>query len=262
MVGIDRDILQPASVASPRSLSTRRPPVGAPTEIDLIHANLPAHVDTASAQLPQSYEAAKRALAECERIDECKGWSDKMAALASYARQVEDETLLKTAMRIHGRALRRVGELLKEFDGRPQNAVKQSRDTPTLISRREAAEQAGLSRDQQVAAVRIANVPAKVFEAAIESDSPPTITKLAEAGRKAREALGFDYLQGRDPQKFYAATHTLGALQRFAEKCAEHPPEFVAGGVGTHEVTEARKLVMDVDAWLNSFFARLEAGEP
>lgn len=230
----------------------------APREIDLIHANLPAHVDIANARLPQAYESAKHALAECERLDECKEWSDRMAALASYARQVEDDTLLKTAMRIHGRALRRVGDLLKEFDGRPQNAMKQSRDAPTLISRREAAEQAGLSRDQQVTAVRIANVPAEEFEAAIESDKPPTVTALAEAGRKAREAVGFDYLQGRDPRKFYAATHTLGAMRLLAEKCAEYEPVFVAEGVGSNEVEHARNLAARLKAWLDGFAANIK----
>jgi hypothetical protein len=234
--------------------------VGAPTEIDLIHANLPAHVDTASARLPQSYEAAKRALAECERLDECKEWSDKMAALASYARQVEDETLLKTAMRIHGRALRRVGELLKavaigrEQGGRPpQNGG----GVPT-VSQRAAAVAVGLSKDQQVAAVRVANIPAEEFEAAIESDSPPTVTKLAEAGTKLRNPLGFDYLEGRDPQKFNAAIHTLGAMKLLAAKCSEHAPEFVAEGVGAREAQHARELVAGINGWLDRFAASIK----
>jgi hypothetical protein len=38
-----------------------------------------------------------------------------MAALASYAKQSEDETLMKLAMRIRARAVRRCGELLKTF---------------------------------------------------------------------------------------------------------------------------------------------------
>ena len=238
--------------------------MGAPTEIDLIHANLPAHVDMANARLPQTYEAAKKALAECERLDECRTWANKMAALASYARQVEDDTLLKTAMRIHGRALRRVGELLEEFDGRGGDRSKNG-GAPTFApapSRRAVAEAAGLSRDQQVTAVRVANVPAEEFEAAIESDNPPTVTKLAEAGTKPRNPLGFDYLQGRDPRKFNAAIHTLGAMRLLAEKCAEHTPAFVAGGVDASEVREARKLAADIDAWLISFFGKLGTDEP
>lgn len=43
----------------------------------------------------------------------------------------------------------------------------------------EAAE-AGLSEHQAKTAVRVANVPADEFEKAIESDSPPTVTRLAD----------------------------------------------------------------------------------
>jgi hypothetical protein len=233
--------------------------VGAPTEIDLIHANLPAHVDAANARLPQSYEAAKQALAECERLDECKEWSDKMAALASYARQVEDETLLKTAMRIHGRALRRVGELLKtvavgrEHGGRPP---QQNGAVDGTVSQRAAAAAVGMSKRQQVTAVRVANVPAEEFEAAIESDNPPTVTTLAEAGKKPRELP--DLLRGRDPQKFYAATHTLGAMKLLAGECAKHAPPFAAGGLGADEVQYARELAGGIQTWLTSFLASIE----
>jgi hypothetical protein len=75
----------------------------------------PGLPSVASAKLPKSYERAKIALAECYRVDECKSWVDKAMALASYARQVRDDSLYKTAGRIHGRALRRVGELQKQW---------------------------------------------------------------------------------------------------------------------------------------------------
>jgi hypothetical protein len=45
-------------------------------------------------------------------VDECVSWADKAMALASYARQVDDETLRKLADRIKARAIRRVGEFL------------------------------------------------------------------------------------------------------------------------------------------------------
>jgi len=66
------------------------------------------------ANLPRTYEAARAALAECQNIDECRDWADKAAALASYAKQAEDETLLRMAARIKARATRRAGELLKQ----------------------------------------------------------------------------------------------------------------------------------------------------
>jgi hypothetical protein len=41
-----------------------------------------------------------------------------------------------------------------------------------LTSRRPAARDAGLSREQKVTALRIANVPEAEFEAAVEGDNP------------------------------------------------------------------------------------------
>jgi len=42
--------------------------------------------DINGARLPVVYEEAKRALAECSRLDECQQWADKAEAIASYAR--------------------------------------------------------------------------------------------------------------------------------------------------------------------------------
>src|SRR4029077_1414514 len=63
--------------------------------------------DSSAARLPATYEEARAAIAECERIDECKGWSDRAAALASYARQAKDDSLRVMAVRIQARAERR-----------------------------------------------------------------------------------------------------------------------------------------------------------
>ncbi len=53
-----------------------------------------------------------------------------------------------------------------------------------LPSATAAARAAGMSRDQQKAAQRVARIPVKDFEAAVESDNPPTVTDLAERGTK------------------------------------------------------------------------------
>lgn len=72
--------------------------------------------------------------------------------------------------RIQARAIRRAGELLNTLDGRPQNAAKQSDGTGTLFSRKEAGSEAGMSKRQQVTAVRVANVPQPDFDAAVEAE--------------------------------------------------------------------------------------------
>lgn len=81
-------------------------------------------IPIASARLPATYEAAKTALAECSRLDECQSWAGKAEALASYARQAKDEQLRKMADRIQARAIRRCGELLKQVE--PQQGANQN----------------------------------------------------------------------------------------------------------------------------------------
>lgn len=83
------------------------------------HAAL-ARIPIGRADLPERYQAATQALAECTRIDECKDWADKAQALASYARQAQDDTLEKHALRIRARAIRRAGELLRTFQTGPK----------------------------------------------------------------------------------------------------------------------------------------------
>ncbi len=151
----------------------------------------------ADGRFPEAYVTAKNSLAECSKIDECKDWADKAEALASYAKQSSDDGLRKMATRIQARAIRRCGELLREFDAKGKRTdLELSGGAPTKLSQREAAEGAGLSKDQQVAAVRVANVNGEVFEAAVEGENPPSVTALAEQGTK-KQLID---LQGRDPE--------------------------------------------------------------
>lgn len=152
---------------------------------------------TVTATLPEKYTAVTKALAECVRIDECKDWSDKSAALASYARQAKDKALFRMTKRIQARAMRHIGVLLKEVSpARNQHDVGACGDAPT--SRTDAARRAGLSRDQKVTALRVASVPEAEFERQVESETPPTVTALAEHGRH-HDGVGdgIDHQQGR-----------------------------------------------------------------
>lgn len=135
------------------------------------------------ARLPATYRAARTALEECVRVDECKQWQKKAEALASYAKQAEDDELFQMATRIKARAVRRCGELLKEIEAGTNQHTKPAyagADT----SRSAAARDAGLSERQKVTALRVASVPDDEFNGLVESDDPPTITDLAERGKK------------------------------------------------------------------------------
>jgi hypothetical protein len=148
-------------------------------------------VDDQHARLPAAYESAKLALANCADIDECKDWADKAAAMASYAKQADDETLLNFSKRIKARAIRRVGELYNEIEPQPGTRTDlepREGDLPRL-TRDSVATAAGLSEHQRKTAARVANVPAEEFEAAVESDNPPTIEDLAERGTKKKTVI-------------------------------------------------------------------------
>ncbi len=120
--------------------------------------------------MPQNYIAAKMALATCERVDECQNFANKAAALASYARQSRDDSLVIMAQRIQARAIRKCGELLKLVP---------------VGQRMATAEMAGVSRLQRNQAVSIAQIPTRQFEKLVESESPPRIYELATIGRKS-----------------------------------------------------------------------------
>lgn len=63
------------------------------------------------------------------------------------------------------RAIKRSGELLKEFEpahGANQNIT--ATGGPKVVTRKDAAEAAGMSERQAKTAVRVANVPAEDFE--------------------------------------------------------------------------------------------------
>jgi len=133
-------------------------------------------------QLPALYRNSVAALRECARIDECATLGSQAEVIAAYAKMARDDELLRLALRIRVRALRRAGELLAQIPdtnrGRPKILEG---DHPNLTRDRAAAE-GGLSPWQRKTALRIAEVPTDAFESAVESDHPATITMLAERG--------------------------------------------------------------------------------
>jgi hypothetical protein len=181
---------------------------------DLIAMSIMEHLPPG--HLPEAYENAKVALSRCAKVDECKSWADKAEALASYAKQANDNTLRQLADRIQARAIRREGELLEEIEAAKTGPKpKNSGEAPLPNSGRfAAAERAGLSRDQAKTALRVAKIPEAEFEEAIESESPPTVTELAERGTKRKPLVD---LGDRTREQFQAATGLIGAVRRFRE---------------------------------------------
>jgi hypothetical protein len=136
-----------------------------------------------NASPPTRYEAAKLALAECLRVDECKDWVDKAATLQYWAQQRDDKELIDYAKRIHARAVRRCGELLKEIAPDDNGGGRRWRKRELTPSRTQAAADAGLSVHQKREALRVANVPCKDFEKAVDEDKQ-SARQIAKRGRR------------------------------------------------------------------------------
>ena len=58
-----------------------------------------------------------------------------------------------------------------------------------MLSQKEAAQRANLSKRKKDTFLRVANVPEKDFETKVESNSPPTITVLARLGIRSRASV-------------------------------------------------------------------------
>ncbi|HWG75552.1 MAG TPA: hypothetical protein VN660_02030 [Steroidobacteraceae bacterium] len=219
---------------------------------------LPALPTGTDARLPDTYESAQRAIAQCDRIDECKSWADKSAALASYARQARDDTMRLMALRIQQRATRRMGELLKQIprgDADGVNLRQHRRDGAVPpVTRTQAANEAGLSERQRKTALRLANVPETEFVAAIHSERPPTITELAMRGTAIRPPEPEP--PPADPAE---ADETQSALWAFAEFCKTHDAHSIAKAIPATDAVELRKHVQLIDGWLDRFVTHLSA---
>jgi hypothetical protein len=214
----------------------------------MLPATLPANSD---AQLPQRYEAARNAIAECERVDECKGWSDRAAALASYARQAKDDSLRVMAIRIQARAERRCGELLKQIP-RADEATRYGQvATVPPVTRTQAATDAGLSERQRKTALRVAAIPAADFDARVESPRPPTVTQLANLGKVTR--IREDKARATDLE----VSPVCDVLAQFTRFCEQNEPAGAAEGCSAEDAAILRQCVATVDRWLDRFVSNL-----
>ena len=214
---------------------------------NLVPARLTKSLPSAPrAKLPVAYENAKTALATCDKVDECKDWSDKALALASYARQARDEMLLMTAIRIQTRAITRAGELLDEIA--PKRGANQNFKVggDPKVGRTQAATDAGLSERQRKQSLRVAGVKRsdpEAFEEMLESECPLTPAQIL----RNENAFANHRTPDHTGTEFQAATAYLGMLSELKEMFAEVlPPDNVVRGMhNEHELARAARGTAD-----------------
>jgi hypothetical protein len=122
-------------------------------------------------QLTPMYEEAKRSIVALVRVDEVKEIADKHTAIAHYAKQIKDNSLLYYAERVYARALKRIGELMEELPFKERNDTGKAH---------------GLSLGDAQHAINIAALPAKVFERFVEQTPPLSKNKLSLEGNRLR----------------------------------------------------------------------------
>ncbi len=222
----------------------------------------PATLPTTSAGvlLPQCYEAARAAIADCEQIDECKNWSDKAAALASYARQAKDDSLRVMAVRIQARAERRMGELLKSIEaGHGARDGKRGAAAVPPLTRTQVASDAGLSERQRKTAIRVASIPVADFDRQVEGPAPPTVTALPRQGTQRIDrpsaVVSSPWVAIECPDTRRACE----TLEGFARLCAAHDPAGIAKSLSASEAAALTQMVEMVDQWLDRVMMALSS---
>jgi hypothetical protein len=168
-----------------------------------------------------------------------------------------DESMFKMATRIQARAVRRCGELLKEFE-----PAKNQHDASTAAgtSRKQAAEEAGLSKRQKDTALRVATVPEEEFEAQIESDAPPTVTALAEQGTQKKVFDPFDLMDsGISFEDHKLATHIIGVGQELSTFSVTASPKKVWRGLRDYERADLLADLRLIRDWIDSLIILGEA---
>ena len=210
----------------------------------------PATINPATAKLPAAYEGAKNALSHCVQIDECKDWADKAQALASYAKQANDDELMKMATRIRDRAIRRAGELLKQIEpaSGTRTDLQPSAAGDTRLTRKHVAEEAGMSPRQMHTALRVANVPREDFERQVESDKPPTVSQLAQQGIQRPAPRPIVNLEGRDPGAFNRALHFIAEIEDYAKAIGRVDLDTMLPSLIESEAARVRKSIAAIDA--------------
>jgi len=210
-------------------------------------------IETSKAIMPEAYNRAVIALQECNQIDECKEWADKMSALASYWKQANDETMWKLAKRIQARAYRRAGELLKQFDARGGDRKSDDFKKDGSVhfdSQKDIASANGMSERQRKTSVRLANIPEDSFDSQVESDNMPTITQLAEQGKR-------DYLSKPKPQGFAEAIQVEGAFRDLVNQIHENDPLYIIGGMDEKDIAKMKDYISKIENWCDTFMVNV-----
>jgi phage N-6-adenine-methyltransferase len=163
------------------------------------------------------YDTARRALAECVRVDDVKKLHDEFAATAEYARRQKDTQLIRHATKIRFLAERRLGELLAKTQKNkgaagggkkdaPRGRVTQPRDkTPKL-------RDFGLTKTQSSKFQNLAKLPADKYEARVTEAMARAEQATTSAPRYSKAEFTGKFEWYTPAQELELARRVLGAF--------------------------------------------------
>ena len=151
-----------------------------------------------------------------------------------------------------------MGELLKQYDGRTNNYGNQNvrynaDDNSIATTQKEVAGQAGISEGQKRTAINLANVPINDFNEQIESETPPTVTKLAKQGVVKNE-----FLNSQKPEGFTEAMYIRGDISRLYDKMQKYDPLFILGGMSKDDIDNTKLYINHIEAWFDTFIINIK----
>jgi hypothetical protein len=182
--------------------------------------------------VPLEYETAVKSLQACLTLDEAKYWSDKADALAAWSRIYRNDEAGLKAKRLKLHAFRRIGELAAELRPR-KGPTGRNGAVPGAVS---LLKSHGFSKTAANAARSLAMMSKTKFREVLREPKSP-ITVLHEQTHRnpnwhmfAKSAMVLrSWMRSHDAVTFAALVKSLGE----------------------REITAARKLIVDLDEWLD-----------
>jgi hypothetical protein len=217
--------------------------------------------------LPAWYEAAVKALEQCDHAQESTVFIDMAQRAQLLARQAKDQTMILLAKRINFRAWHKLGELLKQVpsihSGPPRSGetIEEAADRRQTRkhgpnegpqpSRTAIARQAGVSPGMATRAERFADIPREIFEELIESQDPPSGTQLLEiaAMGAGMDKKGYRNMEHSKQGMRAISLKAMGPLTDFMNR---HRPEAIAK-VFASESSDMLPRARNMSAWLDAF---------
>lgn len=198
--------------------------------------------------MPIVYEEACKALAACITIDEAKYFSDKAEALAAWAKIYRSDQAAVEAKRLKLWAYRRMSELADEL--RPRHGVIAAKGSKGFKGAAPGPmallQEQGFRRGDAILIRSVGNLPAREFESIIRSPKVPTPSMIANSRKHGSKAWRL-FMQN--------VSGTMGAY------CRRNSPSDLAREMTQDEAIRCRKIVLEIQGWLDEFEQHLPKGD-